>query len=137
MKTTIKLAAYTAILTLGLWGATTTQASTYKDSGRGPRLTTSSNATVEGKRLTTMSDFENLKHGDKVAAWCPMMKRTYVTTIHNSDGRGRATFTKTKNGMKMDGCNIVLHKKSGNSREVQSMMVCPDGTLTPTHCSKI
>lgn len=136
MKTKIKTASYATIMTLVLCAAATTQASTHKDGGRGSRLTTSSNATVEGKRLTTMSDFENLKHGDKVAAWCPMMKRTYVTTIHNPDGRARVDFTKTKHGMKMDGCNIVLHRKAG-SREVQSMMVCPDGTLTPIHCSKI
>lgn len=110
---------------------------------RGTRLTTSHHesnqyeSNYRGERLTTMQDYRNLRKGDRVSSWCPMMKRTTVTTISNVDTKGHVKMEQTRQGTKMNGCNIVLQRKPGNTKEVNSMMVCPDGTLRPTHCSKL
>lgn len=132
MKLKRNLIAVTLALGLGGLGTQTTQASVYHDSGRGPRLATANKSDT----LSTLEDFKNLQKGDQLAAYCPMMKKTIVTTVRNVDGRGRVILKETKEGLKMDGCNIVLQRKSG-SKEVHSKMVCPDGTLSPVQCSKL
>ena len=115
------------------------QASTWIDTTKSPRLTTDSKAnaqhypTKEVRSLSTLNDFKSLEKGDRIAYWCPMMKKTVVTTVSNVDTKGHAQIRQTRQGLKMDGCNIVLKRKSG-SREVDSMMVCQDGTLRPIAC---
>jgi hypothetical protein len=139
MKFNKNVIAVSLVVGLGTFVAQSTQASTWIDSGRGPRLTTSSKAsmhdhsTMEGRRLSTLDDFENLREGDRIASWCPMMKKTIVTTVRDVDTKGHVKMRETRQGIKMKGCNIVL-KRKGGSRQVDTMMVCPDGTLQPAQC---
>jgi len=90
----------------------------------------------EGRRLATWNDFENLRQGDQVSSWCPKLQARQVETVRQVDRQGRARFTETRNGMKMNGCNIILRSKSG-SREVDSVMVCPDGSIARIECHKL
>lgn len=126
----------TMALGLGAFAAPTTQAAAYKDTSRGPRLTTTSVAPIQGKRLGTLEDFQSLRKGDKIASWCPMMQKTIVTTVRNVDTKGHVKIEETKEGMKLSGCSIVL-RRQGASKEVRSLLVCPDGTLTPVECRKM
>jgi len=136
MKLNQKMIAITLAVGLGAFAVSTTQAAVYKDTTRGPRLTTTSVAPMQGERLTTLEDFKNLRKGDKIASWCPMMKKTIMTTVRNVDTKGHVKIEETKEGLKMNGCNIVL-RRQGASKEVRSLMVCPDGTLTPIECRKL
>lgn len=142
MKLNKNIIAVSLVVGLGTFVVQSTHASKWIDTGRGPRLTTSSkasvhdHATMEGRRLSTLDDFKNLRKGDKIASWCPMMQKTTVTTVRDVDTKGHVKMRKTQQGLKMEGCNIVL-KRSIGTREVNSYMVCPDGTLTPVQCRKM
>ena len=101
------------------------------DTSKGARLALPN----QGTRLTTEQDFRSLRGGDKVVVHCPMMKTTQLTYIRNVDSKGHAKVTETKQGWKVSGCNIIVQRKGG-SKETSTMMVCPDGTLTPVYCRK-
>lgn len=100
---------------------------------KGYRLDTTKWKTVPLKEL---KDFQTLKEGDKIAVYCPMKKRYMVTTIRNADSKGRIKIRETRTSWDMEECGVVLKRKPGK-REVQPMIVCPDGTLNPTICKKI
>lgn len=136
MKLNKNLIAISLALGLGALVAPTAQSAHSEQSSKGARFTATHPSHIEGERLTTMHDFKGLKKGDRVSSYCPMMNKTTVTTIRDVDSKGHAKLTQTRDGMNMDQCNIVLRRKTG-SKEVQSMMVCPDGTLTPVECRKV
>jgi hypothetical protein len=108
------------------------QASTWVETSKGPRISTQG----EGKPLKTAEDFMSLKKGDKVEAYCPMMKKTFTTTITDVDSKGRQKVTRTTAGWDADGCDVKIMKNK-DSKETHTMMVCPDGTLTPVECRKM
>jgi hypothetical protein len=110
------------------------QAATWVETSKGPRM--SADGKHEGKVLNTADDFMNLKKGDKVEAYCPMMKKTYTTTITDVDSKGRQKVTRTTAGWDADGCDVKIIKNK-DSKETHTMMVCPDGTLTPVECRKM
>lgn len=100
---------------------------------KGYRLDTTQWKTVP---LKEVEDFKTLRKGDKIAVYCPMKKRYMVTTIRNADSKGRIKIRETRTGWDMEECGVVLKRKPGK-REVQPMIVCPDGTLNPTTCKKL
>jgi hypothetical protein len=130
MKSSMRIASAVLAAGLGFLAATGLQAALV-DTSKGSRLALPS----QGTRLTTEQDFRSLREGDKVVVHCPMMKTTHVTYIRNVDSKGHAKVTETKQGWKVSGCNIIVQRKGG-SKETSTMMVCPDGTLTPVHCRK-
>lgn len=105
-----------------------------------PSMKAESTDTTKGARLMTplrtVEDFQNLTKGDKIVAYCPMMKETFITTIRDVDSKGHATITETKKGLEVGGCEILLQKDS-DSKEVKTLMVCPDGKVRPVVCSKM
>lgn len=129
MKTTsLKIAALG--LALGLGAVITPSANAVPvDTAKGVRLDTA-------QPLRTVDDFKSLRKGDKIAAYCPMMKETYITTIRNVDSKGHATIAETKKGLAVGGCNIIL-QKNANSKEVSTLMICPSGKVLPVNCSKM
>lgn len=133
MKLNNKMTAVTMALGLGLFAFQSSQAGIWVESGKGSRLATTSNATAYSGDLNTQEDSRSLHQGDRVSAYCPMMKKTIVTTVTNPDGKMHKKEYKTKEGLSSENCTIVLQRK-GSSKELQSVMVCPDGTLTPVQC---
>lgn len=101
------------------------------DTSKGSRL-----VLPHGAPLRTVEDFQSLGKGDKISAYCPMMKETYTTTIRDVDSKGRATVTETKKGFEIGGCDIVLQKKA-DSKEVTTLMRCPNGKILPVECTKM
>lgn len=129
MKTTsLKIAALGLVLGLGVVMTPSVRAE-LADTTKGSRLTVA-------QPLRTVDDFKSLRQGDKIAAYCPMMKETYVTTIRNVDSKGHATIKETKSGYAVGGCNIIL-QKNANSKEVSTVMKCPNGKVLPVECSKM
>lgn len=122
------------LLTLSALALPTLQAATWVETTKGPRMT--AEGKHEGKLLTAEEDFASLKKGDKVQAYCPMMKKTYTTTITDVDSKGHQKVTKTSAGWDADGCDIKIMKNK-NDKGTHTMMVCPDGTLTPVECRKM
>jgi hypothetical protein len=110
------------------------------ESTKGIRLNTGTHnlhhMRMHGENLTTVAEFKNLRKGDRISSWCPMMERTTISTIRNVDTKGHAKMNETHQGLKMNGCNIILRRTAG-TKEVESLMVCPDGKLTPIQCRKI
>jgi len=133
MKTSIKFTVLAATLGLGLLSITSSHSAVVSTT-KGDRITVSGVSTT-GSRLNTLADFKNLNRGDKVSVYCPMMKSTTVTTIRNADSKGHVTITETSRGLDVSGCNIILKRQSGN--QVQSLMVCPDGSVRPVECIKL
>lgn len=137
MKLNHRIIAMTLAAGLGTFAFQAGQAGNRIETGKGVRLDTSIPAAkVQGKDLRTVEDFRSLRKGDKIASYCRMMKATTFTTVRNVDSKGHLQLTETRDGLKMEGCNIVLQRKGGH-REVNSVMVCPNGTLTPVQCRKI
>lgn len=131
MKTTsLKIAALGLVLGLGVVITPSVRAE-LTDTTKGPRL-----ALTQGEPLRTVNDFKSLRKGDKIAAYCPMMKETYVTTIRNVDSKGHATIQETKKGYAVGGCDIILQKNAGG-KEVSTLMRCPNGKVLPVVCSKM
>jgi len=129
MKLNRNIMAITIAVGLGVSVMESAQAANWIDTTKGPRLST----LAQEKKLVTLDDFKSLKKGDKLVASCPLMKETYVTTIRDVDSKGHVKIQETKKGYALGGCNIVLQKKA-HSKEVDSVMVCPDGTLRPVSC---
>ncbi|MBX7158345.1 MAG: hypothetical protein K1X66_08175 [Verrucomicrobiae bacterium] len=100
---------------------------------KGYRLDTTQWKTVP---LKDVEDFKTLRKGDKIAVYCPMKKRYMVTTLRNADSKGRVKIREARSSWDMEECGVVLKRKPGK-REVQPMIVCPDGTLNPTTCKKL
>jgi len=131
--------------------ASLSHATTTMDTTKGERITLSGNNYMDNENdkgatrmtsdsdsasLTTLNDFKSLKKGDRISSWCPMMNKTYVTTVRDVDSKGHVKIKQTKRGMVIKGCNVILQRQPGG-KEVQSMMVCPDGKLRPVECSRI
>jgi hypothetical protein len=132
MKTSKKILAL--LITLSALSFPALQAATWEETTKGPRLTAEGKS--EGVSLNTAEDFMNLKKGDKVEAYCPMMKKTYTTTITDVDSKGHQKVTKTSAGWDADGCDIKIMKNKSD-KGTHTMMVCPDGTVTPVECRKM
>lgn len=131
MKTTsLKIAALGLALGLGVVMTPSVKAD-WTETTKGARLTV-----TQGEPLRTVDDFKSLRKGDKVAAYCPMMKETFVTTIRNVDSKGHAVIKETKKGFEIGDCNITI-RKTGVGKETQTVMTCPDGRVLPVVCSKM
>ncbi len=131
MKTTsLKITILGLLLALGVMVTPSLKAESI-DTTKGARL-----AVIQGESLRTVEDFKSLRKGDKISAYCPMMKETLVTTIRNVDSKGHATVTETKKGYEVGGCDIFLQKNVA-SKEVSTVMKCPDGKILPVVCSKL
>jgi hypothetical protein len=140
MKKMNNVTAMGMVMSFGALVLQPAQAAHVMETSKGIRLNTgehmSSYSRMDGENLSTVADFKNLRKGDRVASWCPMMQKTTVTTIRNVDTKGHVKMTETHQGLKMNGCNIILRRTAG-TKEVESFMVCPDGTLTPIECRKM
>ncbi len=128
MKLNVKFAILGMALGLGIFAANSVQAVSVETT-KGARL-------VAAQPLKTVADFKALQKGDKIAAYCPLMKTTYVTTVRDVDSKGHATITDTGKGLKVGGCSIIL-EKAASGKEASTKMVCPDGTLRPVQCGKM
>ena len=106
---------------------------TAAETTKGQRFDTAAQS-VELKQLKTEGDFKSLSKGDKIVAYCPMIKKVVVTTVRNVDSKGRVKVIETKDGAVLDGCNIKLVRKPG-SKEVSAVMVAKDGKAMPVECS--
>lgn len=132
MKLNITKALLAIVLGLSLTLSYQSEAKMVKTT-KGYRLDTTKWTTTP---LKDIEDFKSLKKGDKIAVYCPMKKRYMVTRIYNVDSKGRVKFKKNSSGWEMDDCGVVLKRKPGK-KEVEPMIVCPDGSLNPTICKKL
>lgn len=91
--------------------------------------------TTKGDRLSVSgtSAYAALYTSAGKATSCPMMKKTTVTTVRNADSKGHATITETSTGIDHSKCNTIQQRDVA-SNQVQSVMVCPDGSAQPASC---
>lgn len=97
--------------------------------------------TTKGTRLVpaapaTSSELSNLKKGDKLRIYCPMMKTTLYTVVRNVDSKGHVKLTETTGGLVGKKCRVVM-KRDPDSKQVSSQMICPDGSVVPVTCEKM
>jgi hypothetical protein len=131
-KNCIALSLSLGLATLTLSSA---QAGHWVESTKGPRYMTGGDAHIQNQ-MTTAEDFKALKKGDQIEAYCPMMKKTYTTTVTEVDKVGHQKVKKTSSGWEVVGCDLDL-KRNKDGVGTTMTMVCPDGTVTPVECHKM
>lgn len=119
----IKQTLFGAVLGIGLLIVVSSQAAVIQTT-KGDRLSVSGLATPE-----TVSFKSEAK-----ANSCPMMKKSIVTTVRDVDSKGHVTVAETGVGISHEGCSTVQQRDTAN--QVQSVMVCPDGSAQPMTCCK-
>lgn len=135
MKINRKIVLGSLVLGLGFMLTQNSQAGIWIETSKGPRLTTGFHS-KDSRTLLTVHDFKQLKKGDRVKSWCPMMQETTISTIRDVDSKGHVKIKETHRGHKLSGCNIIVRRKA-LVNETETVMVCPDGTLTPIECRKM
>lgn len=131
MKSTIKIAAMGLTLAVSYQGIPALQAQDKGTVTEEARMSSSR----EGTPMKSAEDFSSLKKGDRFIIFHKNDKGV-TTVITSVDKNGLAKWNETKNGSQLDGGQLITRKKE-NSREVETLVMEKDGTLTPVEVRRV
>lgn len=124
MNTTLKNSFLALALSVGIFTFTPAQAAQIETT-KGLRLTVAQESTTTFKSARTVGKIH-----------CPEMKNTVASTTSNVDSKGRSKVHGTQEVYAAGSCSTI-QQKNASTKESQSVMVCPNGTLTPGSCHKM